>query len=42
MVKYAYREEFAEHAGMREDEVYDTGVIAQEVCGANDKRGNKC
>ncbi|XP_045132045.1 myelin regulatory factor-like protein isoform X1 [Portunus trituberculatus] len=31
VVKYAYREEFAEHAGMRAEEVYDTGVIAQEV-----------
>ncbi|XP_071551059.1 myelin regulatory factor isoform X2 [Panulirus ornatus] len=31
VVKYAYREEFAEQAGMKGDDVYDTGVIAQEV-----------
>ncbi|KAK8743801.1 hypothetical protein OTU49_001273 [Cherax quadricarinatus] len=31
VVKYAYREEFAEQAGMKGDDIYDTGVIAQEV-----------
>ncbi|XP_042242151.1 myelin regulatory factor-like protein isoform X3 [Homarus americanus] len=31
VVKYAYRKEFAEQAGMKGDDVYDTGVIAQEV-----------
>ncbi|XP_050718527.1 myelin regulatory factor-like protein isoform X2 [Eriocheir sinensis] len=31
VVKYAYREEFAEQAGMNSDAIYDTGVIAQEV-----------
>lgn len=31
VVKYAYKEEFAEQVGMRGDDVYDTGVIAQEV-----------
>ncbi|XP_045602006.1 myelin regulatory factor-like protein isoform X5 [Procambarus clarkii] len=31
VVKYAYREEFADQAGMTGDDVYDTGVIAQEV-----------
>ncbi len=29
--KYAYNNAFAEHAGLSEDELEDTGVIAQEV-----------
>ncbi|XP_066974389.1 myelin regulatory factor isoform X6 [Macrobrachium rosenbergii] len=31
VVTYAYKDEFAETAGIRPDEVFDTGVIAQEV-----------
>lgn len=31
VVKYKYTEEFAETAGLKEDERVDTGVIAQEV-----------
>lgn len=31
VVKYAYRQEFADQAGMRGDDTYDTGVIDQEV-----------
>lgn len=29
--KYRYNEEFAEHAGLSDDELEDTGVLAQEV-----------
>ena len=31
MYKYKYNEDFAEHAGLSEDELEDTGVLAQEV-----------
>ncbi len=29
--KYKYNEDFAEHAGLTDDELEDTGVLAQEV-----------
>ena len=29
--KYRYNTDFAEHAGLSEDELEDTGVLAQEV-----------
>lgn len=31
MVKYAYKENFVKQAGLEGSEVYDTGVIAQQV-----------
>ena len=31
VVKYAYKDNFVRHAGLEGEELYDTGVIAQEV-----------
>ena len=31
MYNYKYKDEFAEHAGLSEEELDDTGVLAQEV-----------